>query len=205
MIEQPFEKEQLSRASSGDKDALGKLYETYGTQLHAYCRHLVRRYSHADICVEDIVQEVWIKVFSHISKYDPNRGDFRRWLFTVAHRTVIDVMRMNARHKKIALESSEKCLNKPASSDLERVIDQELKQALELFTNNAKERASFQSESRLVLRACISEFAPEDEVVEELVNLYRALNAYHIACGGSGLVIDDWQSFVRELQEAGVF
>ncbi len=68
-----------------------------------------------------------------------------------------------------------------------------------------QETLSAQGGSRLVIHARFGEFAPDDEVVEELVNLYRTLSAYHIASGGSGLAIDDWQSFARELQEAGVF
>ena len=40
-------------------------------------------------------------------------------------------------------------------------------------------------------------------MIAGLVELYRALNAYHIACGGSGLVIDDWEVFVREYAPVG--
>jgi RNA polymerase sigma-70 factor (ECF subfamily) len=74
-------------------------------------------------------------------------------------------------------------------------------------TDPAHEQPTPEAEAktdRLVLRAYLSEYAPEDEVVEELVNLYRALNAYDIACGGSGLVIDDWQLFVRQHEPAEV-
>ena len=47
----------------------------------------------------------------------------------------------------------------------------------------------------------INEDSPLDEVANELANLCKALNAYHIACGGNGLEIDDWEilTAVREL------
>lgn len=47
----------------------------------------------------------------------------------------------------------------------------------------------------------ISEDSPSDTIATELANLCKALNAYHIACGGNGLVIDDWEilTAVREL------
>lgn len=54
------------------------------------------------------------------------------------------------------------------------------------------------SEERLVLSITMGKYAPEDEVVEGIVNFYKALTAYHIACGGSGLTIDDWQTFVGD-------
>jgi hypothetical protein len=61
-----------------------------------------------------------------------------------------------------------------------------------------------EEEERLVLRVQVGEFAPEDEVVDELVRLCRALSAYHIACGGNGLVVDDWQIQVPEREPAEV-
>ena len=51
---------------------------------------------------------------------------------------------------------------------------------------------------RLVLRVTVGEFAPIDEVADELVNLYRALNEAHIAGGGQGLIVDDWELFIGQ-------
>jgi len=51
---------------------------------------------------------------------------------------------------------------------------------------------------QLRLRFELSEFADPDEVVEGVVQLYNALTAAHIAFGGSGLVIDDWQPLVPD-------
>lgn len=46
---------------------------------------------------------------------------------------------------------------------------------------------------KLTLRAQIGEFTPAEEAAVQLGELIRALNAYHIAAGGSGLIIDEWQ------------
>lgn len=43
-----------------------------------------------------------------------------------------------------------------------------------------------------------------DAVAAELVTLCKALNAYHIACGGNGLEIDDWGNLVAVRELAGV-
>jgi RNA polymerase sigma factor (sigma-70 family) len=56
----------------------------------------------------------------------------------------------------------------------------------------------------LALNVSVGEFSPEDEVAKGIVELYRALNSYYISSGGSGLVIDDWQSFVRDGVPVGV-
>ena len=43
-----------------------------------------------------------------------------------------------------------------------------------------------------------------DEVVQELSELCRALNAYYIACGGTGLIIDDGELLVPSRTSVGV-
>lgn len=51
---------------------------------------------------------------------------------------------------------------------------------------------------RLIIRLEVCEFAPLNEVADEVANLYRALNDAHVAGGGSGLVVDDWELFVEQ-------
>jgi 30S ribosomal protein 3 len=46
--------------------------------------------------------------------------------------------------------------------------------------------------------------ASSDAVALEISNLCKALSAYHIACGGTGLTIDDWEIFVLATQLVGV-
>ena len=61
-----------------------------------------------------------------------------------------------------------------------------------------------EQESQLVIRVTMDESTDENKVVKGIVELYRALNAYHIACGGCGLEIDDWQTFIGTAETAGV-
>lgn len=56
----------------------------------------------------------------------------------------------------------------------------------------------------LVLSIDVSDDAPTDVIALELANLCKAINAYHIACGGAGLAIDDWEILVLARQLVGV-
>jgi hypothetical protein len=60
------------------------------------------------------------------------------------------------------------------------------------------------SGEHLIIGVTVHEFSPVDEIADELFALLRDLNAYHIACGGSGLVITDWQVSVPTGICAGV-
>ncbi|NEQ51692.1 MAG: hypothetical protein F6K11_16385 [Leptolyngbya sp. SIO3F4] len=46
--------------------------------------------------------------------------------------------------------------------------------------------------------------ASPNEVAAELATLCKALNAYHIALGGNGLEVDDWENLVAVRELAGV-
>jgi len=59
-------------------------------------------------------------------------------------------------------------------------------------------------EEKLVIRVCVDEYVDDDALVEGITELYRALNRYHILCGGSGLTIGDWQIRVRAGAPKGV-
>jgi RNA polymerase sigma-70 factor (ECF subfamily) len=42
---------------------------------------------------EDVASQVWIDVARSIERFDGNEDDFRRWLFTIAHRRHVDAVR----------------------------------------------------------------------------------------------------------------
>ncbi|MBT9314123.1 NfeD family protein [Leptothoe spongobia] len=69
------------------------------------------------------------------------------------------------------------------------------------ITNKKAQSDSQATELALSIEA--DETVLVDEIAAELAILCKALNAYHIACGGNGLEIDDWETLVavRELAE----
>lgn len=73
-----------------DRSAYGEIVARHTDRLVAYCRSRVRDAAEA----EDIVQDVWIKVWTHRERFQQQgEASFRRWLFTIAGRTCIDRLR----------------------------------------------------------------------------------------------------------------
>lgn len=60
---------------------------------------------------------------------------------------------------------------------------------------------SDKDEKALIVSVEIGKYSPVDAAAEELATLCKALNAYHIAQGGNGLEIGDWEILIptREL------
>lgn len=69
-------------------------------------------------------------------------------------------------------------------------------------TTGYEDISSFNKE--LVLNVDLNIDSPPDAVALELAELCKAINALHIASGGSGLTIEEWELLIHSLQPVGV-
>ena len=70
------------------------------------------------------------------------------------------------------------------------------------FLNTVDSENESLPDLRLTLQ--VDNNAEPNEVANELATLCKALNAYHIACGGNGLEIDDWETLIAVRELVGV-
>lgn len=56
--------------------------------------------------VEDLMQEVFMKVFRKVHLYDPKMGRFTVWLVTVARREAINYLRKRKRQPHVSIDST---------------------------------------------------------------------------------------------------
>lgn len=80
-------------AQEGDKDAFGKIYDHFFEQIYRYVFFRMKMEE-----VEDIVENVFIKVWLNLDKYEKRDFSFSSWLYKIAHNSVIDYHRS---HRKI--------------------------------------------------------------------------------------------------------
>ena len=71
----------------GDEYALKELIEMYSALTYNFVYHLGGKEDS-----EDIVQEVFVKVWKNLKKYNTEQN-FKTWLFSIANNTTIDWMR----------------------------------------------------------------------------------------------------------------
>jgi RNA polymerase sigma factor (sigma-70 family) len=93
----------LLRLKDGqDGESWREFHAIYGRQIFGYALRFDIGYAEA----EDIVQEVCIKVFRQILKFDYSRGrgHFRGWLKTMTRNTVIDYLRRKQSRLEISKE-----------------------------------------------------------------------------------------------------
>lgn len=83
----------LERVGSGDASALEQLYERYVRQ----CFGLALRMLGEPALCEEVIQEVFLKIWSHPDRYSAQKGKFASWLLSVVHHRCIDELRRSSR------------------------------------------------------------------------------------------------------------
>lgn len=79
----------LRRVAVGDRAAFAELYDHMAARMFG----LVRRVLVDRDLSEEVLQEVFLEVWRTADAFDPNRGQGRSWLLTIAHRRAVDRVR----------------------------------------------------------------------------------------------------------------
>ena len=100
-----------------DNDAWARFVEIYGPLIYGF----VRKRGLQDADAVDLVQDVLRSVAGAISRleYDPARGKFRAWLFTIVKNRLRNTLKVQARRESGSGDSAvaEQIANEPAPDD----------------------------------------------------------------------------------------
>lgn len=81
----------LCRARAGEATSFQRLYDDLAPPVAAYLRGRGVR------DVEDVTSEVFLAVFTGLGRFTGGQPEFRSWVFTIAHRRIVDQWRSNGR------------------------------------------------------------------------------------------------------------
>lgn len=76
----------VTGVADGDGDAMRRLYEATASELYTICFALVRNRE----ATEDVLHEVYTKVWNCAAGYDPEKGSPAIWLSLIARNSAID-------------------------------------------------------------------------------------------------------------------
>jgi RNA polymerase sigma-70 factor (ECF subfamily) len=83
----------LRRCAAGDKTAFRILYETEAPRLKAVALRITR----SPITAEDVLHDVFVRVWHDAAGFDPARGPARAWLTTKMRFRAMEIMRRAGR------------------------------------------------------------------------------------------------------------
>lgn len=115
----------VTRAQQGDPTAFATLYEAYSPLVFRFLR---RRVEGSDEVVEDLTEDVFLKVYEKLDRYVERGLPFTAWLYRIAHNHLVDYIRQRPRYNAHSLDEVAEVAERSAPSAFGQVLDQ---QALE--------------------------------------------------------------------------
>lgn len=83
------EEELVLLLKQGSKGAFDQLYKQYATALYG----VVNKVVYDEQTAQDVLQDVFVKIWDNISKYDGAKGRLYTWMINIARNTAIDKLR----------------------------------------------------------------------------------------------------------------
>jgi RNA polymerase sigma-70 factor (ECF subfamily) len=150
----------VSKARTGNQKAFEKLVVKYQKRIYSTVRRMVL--DHDD--TNDIVQDTFVKVYTHLHRFD-DRYPFYPWLHRIAINTTLNHQKKRSRRKEHFATEGEMEFSKAGSAD-ENPMKETLHRELEDRIAEAMERLPFDQRIVFVLRT--SDGLSYQEISEQL-------------------------------------
>ena len=98
----------LRRAQVGGVTEFGVLYDHVAPSIYAWATLRLARDRRSEIDAQDVVQEVWLRAWDSIERIDAETTPFRKWIFRVAKRVLLELLRAGRRRRQVNLWSETK-------------------------------------------------------------------------------------------------
>ncbi|MBN8208106.1 sigma-70 family RNA polymerase sigma factor [Bacillus sp. NTK071] len=122
------------KVQAKDKEALSLLYDRYEKLLYSFSYRIVKDGGLA----EEVMQEVFIKLWKGKALYSDDKGKFSSWLLTMTRHTAIDVLRKQPTEPNFELDERDS-LRSDENSVEDQVVWKERGQVLRTAVSKLKE------------------------------------------------------------------
>ena len=119
-----------------NKQDIELIYTQYCDKVSRFVRSKI----HYPNDVEDIVQTVFLKVYSNLDKYDEIKASFSTWIYIITRNTVYDYLKDKRDHPVLELiENTEESEEKTDDSFLNQEALEEIACALQKLPQNQRD------------------------------------------------------------------
>jgi RNA polymerase sigma-70 factor (ECF subfamily) len=180
--------ELVAQAQQGDQTAFAALYEQYSPLVYRFLR---RRLDGADEIIEDLTEDVFVKVYEKLDRYVERGLPFTAWLYRIAHNRLVDHLRSLPRTSASSLDAVAEVPERAASAAFSRVLDrQSLAPAMARLTPEQREAVELRFIEGMSVAEAARTMGRSDEAVKKLqaralANLRRYLDPPARATGAA--------------------
>jgi len=107
----------LARTAEGDRSAFRSLYDRSSAKLFGVVLRILKDRQKS----EDVLQDVFVKVWQKAGSYDPGQGRPITWMATIARNRAIDIIRATRPEKTIDEPGDEEEIFRLGGQDAEHV------------------------------------------------------------------------------------
>jgi RNA polymerase sigma-70 factor, ECF subfamily len=102
MFETTQDEHLLIQIAQRSETAFEAFYDRHSTVVYSLARKILRTQTDS----EEVMQDVFVRVWNKAADFDPSRGTVLAWLMTIAHHTAIDVYRRNQNRQTDELDDA---------------------------------------------------------------------------------------------------
>lgn len=146
----------LLRLQKGDSDAFLELYNQYHSPLY----HYVLRFVKSPAIAEDVLQDVFLKIWEIRSRIDPALS-FKAYLYRICRNSVFKLLKKMAVDESLRIEVMQQLTQSVADADL-KLLWQQYEAILQTAINNLS------PQRQKVFRLCREEGKTYEQVADEL-------------------------------------
>lgn len=89
------------------REAFNYLYQQYGAVLYG----VVNKVVYDEHVAEDVLQDVFVKIWNNIGQYDAKKGRLYTWMINIARNSAIDKLRSKGEIMKGKIQTGEDAVN----------------------------------------------------------------------------------------------
>ena len=125
----------VRRSREGDMQAMGLLYEHYKSRMFS----LAYRYTYNATASEDLLQDIFIKVFSHLETLDKDEA-FAGWMYRIAANTCLSYLRSHKkeRYQAVSLSDLESVVGEDTRDMSEKMMKEPMEEAIQSLPTKLK-------------------------------------------------------------------
>ena len=168
----------VAQAQQGDQLAFATLYEQYRPLVFRFLR---RRLEGSDEVVEDLTEDVFVKLYEKLDRYVERGLPFTAWLYRIAHNQLVDYLRTLPRQSAQPLDAVAEMPERQTTSEYSSVLDRHtLEPALARLTPEQRQAVELRFLQGMSVAETAAAMGRSEEAVKKLqaralVNLRRAL------------------------------
>lgn len=86
----------IEQILDGQKEAYALIMRKYHHEMFRYVYNMVGEYA----LVEDLVQEIFIHVYTQLNRYDASKAQFRTWLYRISNNMVLNFLQSSYKKQR---------------------------------------------------------------------------------------------------------